>query len=92
MNYRKLALIIAVIILCCTTLTAYGEPNNSMIPVSQLDNGYWIDAYQGYLDYNYGDSYIASAELLDVDLDGLPELVIIEEWGRWYCTLWRNFG
>lgn len=86
MNYRKLALIIAVIILCCITFTAYGEANNSMIPVTQLDNGYWIDAYKGYLDYNYGDGYIASAELLDVDLDGQPELVIIEEWGRWDCS------
>lgn len=86
MKYRKLALAIAVVILCSVTLTAYGESNNSMLPVAQLDNGYWVNAYKDYLDYNYGDAYIASAELLDVDLDGQPELVIIDEWGRWDCN------
>lgn len=73
-------LFLMIVVLLCGVSVA--EESDAVVRPIDVDGGYIVEAYEDYL-YSAGIEY-PYVQLLDLDLDGLPELVIIEEWGRWY--------
>lgn len=72
-------------ILACITMVIFvavsgiAETQDLLIRPQDVDNGYWIEVYQDYLD-NISE-YNGIAALADFDLDGKPELLALS--GEW---------
>lgn len=79
------------VLLCMAMLfmpnMVHAESTNLLLKVSDIDDGYWVEMYQNYLqDYEqeYIDEYGAipcGATLADLNIDGIPELIVICETG-----------
>ena len=97
------ALLVALIIVIVSgTYALAARIDDLAISPDQLDNGYWVSAYREYIDrnneywepllhdYNYQQEelgYYHYAALLDLDFDGIPEVVAVKETIKpWYVT------
>lgn len=85
----KRARMILLVLIAAATLSACAfaeavDLEKVMITPNELDNGYWVNAYQDYLNSNSGIyGYVA---LVDLDLDGVPEMVAVKEIEKtWYA-------
>ena len=58
------------------------ESSDEVVRPIDVYGGSIVEEYEEYLNSS-GIEY-PCVQLLDLDLDGLPELLVIEEWGRWY--------
>lgn len=78
----KKCIVIAVCALI-TSLCAWSgvaETQDLLIRPQDVDNGYWVEIYQDYLDYR--SEYNGIAVLADFDFDGKPELMVLSD--GWY--------
>ena len=85
--YSALICVTLIALLC---VAAHAEIEEEVIRPLDVDGGYWVEAYADFLDthhyywegdYTMDDPFI---RLVDIDLDGIPELMAKTEWGRWY--------
>ncbi|MBR3374378.1 MAG: hypothetical protein IKG71_01120 [Firmicutes bacterium] len=84
----KWMLMIQLVLVAAVTISASAfaeaiDIEKVMITPNELDNGYWVNAYQDYLSSNAGRyQYVA---LVDLNLDGIPEMVAVKEIEKaWY--------
>lgn len=77
--------IVVLAVFLCAGIVSLAEEVQRPIDV---DNGRWVDLYADYLyehfDYWYDGYNLPRVTLLDLDLDSVPEMLVLTEWGRWY--------
>lgn len=84
-KWIRVALFVLIVVGIITTsaIAEVSDIENVMITPNELDSGYWVNAYQDYLNSNSGlYKYVA---LVDLDLDGIPGMVAVKEIEKtWY--------
>lgn len=82
---KVIILIVALVVFLCAGAISLAEEVQRPIDV---DNGRWVDLYADYLyehfDYWYDGLNLPRVALLDLDLDSVPEMLALTEFGRWY--------
>ena len=80
---RLITIAILVIFSCAGTVSLAEEVQRPI----DVDNGRWVDLYADYLyehfDYWYDGLNLPRVTLLDLDLDSVPEMLVLTEFGRW---------
>lgn len=78
-----LVILIAAVTVSTSVFAEEVDIEKVMITPNELDNGYWVNAYQDYLNSNAGQyKYVA---LVDLDLDSIPEMVAVKQIEKtWY--------
>ena len=81
--FRQLGsmMLILMLFICGSIHSALAE---GLCAAIDVDGGKWVKQYAEYLNSRVDEFAIPPrVSLLDLDLDGLPELVIVSEWDRW---------
>lgn len=73
------AIVACAIMLALCGFSGEAETKDLLIRPQDVDDGYWVEVYQDYLDYM--SEYNGIAALADFDLDGKPELLALS--GEW---------
>lgn len=77
---NKIVVIVAcAILIALCAYSGVAETQDLLIRPQDVDNGYWVEIYQEYLDSM--SEYNGIAALADFDLDGKPELLALS--GEW---------
>lgn len=92
--WKKLAAVMCLMLAvgCCST--AMAEVGQEVVRPVDVDSGYWVNAYSDYIEahsyYWTGDTSSTDPfiKFADIDLDGIPELFALTEWGRWSNSGW----
>lgn len=76
---KGIAIVACALIISLCACSSLAETQDLLIRPLDVDNGYWVEVYQDYLDYR--SEYNGFAVLADFDLDGKPELLALS--GEW---------
>lgn len=82
---RKPAVSAWIALLCLVLMTAPSTAvDAAALSPAEVDGGRWVDIYRDYLQAHGAQNIL----LADLDIDGVPELIVLDEWGRWYDSGW----
>lgn len=85
-RFRVITLLLLAVAFFCIGAVSHGEEVQRPI---DTDNGNWVGLYEQYIydnfDYWYDGYNLPRVLLLDLDMDAMPELLVLNELqGRWY--------
>lgn len=80
--FRRVFCVVLLLSLACTYAAADSaiKTEDVMIQPCAIDDGYLVELYESYINSS-GNTYIA-VSLVDLDLNGIPELVGITDWAH----------
>lgn len=84
---RKWTIFALILEICLVSIAvSYAETETMMLSPAEVDGGRWTNIYYEYLEARSSD--VQNILLADLDIDGRPELIVLNEWGRWNDSGW----